>query len=110
VSIECRLAGFDDVLKKQAVKRATAMRNQLANARGGERNAYAVCAGRDVKSAMKELKGSLRALGRLRKLLAAKRAKTITGRVDLLANVDQLRQDMSALRSALSCPDDVGTP
>jgi hypothetical protein len=82
------------------------MRNQLANARGSERNAYAVCAGTDAKRAMKELKGALRALGRLRALLA-KRSKTIPNRADILATVDQLRQDTRTLRSALSCPADV---
>jgi hypothetical protein len=90
-----------------ATSRAAALRNQLAKARGSERNAYAVCAGTDLKRAMTELKGSVRALTRLRTLLAAKRAKTIAGRTDLLATVDQLRKDIRTLRDALSCPSDV---
>jgi hypothetical protein len=99
--------GIDDALRALgAVPRATAARNQLARARGNERNAYAVCAGTDAKRAMKELKGSVQALGRLRKLLAAKAAKTIRDRTDLMATVDQLRQDMRTLRSTLSCPRD----
>jgi hypothetical protein len=102
---------LDDALRAQnGTPRAASMRNQIANARGSERNAYAVCAGSDVKRAMQELKRSLRPLGRLRTLIAAKRAKTILNRVDLLATVDQLREDVRSLRSALSCPSDIGTP
>jgi hypothetical protein len=102
---------LDDALRALgATPRATALRNQLAKARGNERNAYAVCAGTDTKRAMKELQGAVRALARLRKLFAAKAARTIPARAERLSTVDQLRQDMRTLRSTLVCPRDVAAP
>jgi hypothetical protein len=107
VSIECRLRDLADALNALgAAPRAAPLRNQLAKARGDERNGYAVCAGTDAKGGKRALKGSVQALGRLRALLASNRAKTVPGRTELLATVDQLRRDMRTLRSALSCPAD----
>jgi hypothetical protein len=110
-SIECRLRDLADALNALgASPRTTALRNRLAKARGDERNAFAVCRGRDTKGAKKALKSSVQSLARLRAPLASKGAKVVPGRAELMSTVDQLRRDTRSLRETISCPGDTVAP
>jgi hypothetical protein len=103
-SIGCRLDALNlaIVALGDAPPRASALRERVGQAMALATDASTSCAASDAKSTRKMLKGSLKKLGRLRKLLKA--SKTVPTRDELVTTVDALRTDVRGLRATLACP------
>jgi hypothetical protein len=110
-SVECRLAdlGLTMSTLPDATPGVRMARDRLGTAITGTANARALCADGDARRAKKSLKTAFRKLGRLRAVLGSKAAKSIPGRDELRAAVDEVRTDVRALKAALSCPAAAGT-